>query len=263
MADTENSGAEESEDFDGRPIMMDAAAVAASGRYLNDLIQQIVRGAMTAAEEMNRRRTGQVLAAWLPGQTTVIADALESLPRELASNTQASNVVAALLAAASTRPPASEPARHGFGPGGPAAHGMVPTDQLATHSPDDGQDGAGGRDPNWPPPDDAMADAIGAHLREAWPEPFGNDEVFCEQVSFEASRAVLRHQMAAAVRTELSALIAQRPVTPGRPEDGPYPATLDEVADEVAAWMRKLAPSLPSLVVERLATTEETPEAER
>lgn len=31
-----------------------------------------------------------------------------------------------------------------------------------------------------------------------------------------------------------------RPATEGRPEDGPYPATVDEVADEVIAWLDEM-----------------------
>jgi hypothetical protein len=41
----------------------------------------------------------------------------------------------------------------------------------------------------------------------------------------------------------LSHASRQREATPGRPEDGPYPATVGEVADEVVAWIDDMADS--------------------
>lgn len=69
-----------------------------------------------AVDELLRRQAAvrehqlrQFLGAWLERQTSVIAAALSSLPLGMAPATQASNVVAALLAAADVRPPAEEP----------------------------------------------------------------------------------------------------------------------------------------------------------
>jgi hypothetical protein len=42
------------------------------------------------------------------------------------------------------------------------------------------------------------------------------------------------------ISAQLDEAIRQRPVVPGRPEEGPYPATVDEVADEVVRWLREL-----------------------
>lgn len=42
------------------------------------------------------------------------------------------------------------------------------------------------------------------------------------------------------VQSELDRVADQRPATRGRPEDGPYPATVGEVADEVIAWMARM-----------------------
>jgi hypothetical protein len=58
------------------------------------------------------------------------------------------------------------------------------------------------------------------------------------------------------VRTELDRAAGLRPATEGRPEDGPYPATVGEVADEVVAWLcemeRTCAPGLGVAVRVRL-----------
>ena len=59
-----------------------------------------------------------------------------------------------------------------------------------------------------------------------------------------------------AIRDALDQVAAQRPATPGRPEDGPYPATVGEVADEVLAWLgemdRTSAPGLTHTVLVKL-----------
>jgi hypothetical protein len=50
--------------------------------------------------------------------------------------------------------------------------------------------------------------------------------------------------------------IAQREATPGLPADGPYPATIEEVADELAAFILELdrtsAPGVAACVFEIL-----------
>jgi hypothetical protein len=61
------------------------------------------------------------------------------------------------------------------------------------------------------------------------------------------------------VETILSSLrdcIEIREATPGRPEDGPYPATVGEVADEIVEWLQQgghYANGLAAAVAERLA----------
>lgn len=58
------------------------------------------------------------------------------------------------------------------------------------------------------------------------------------------------------ISDELDHAVRVREAVPGRPEEGPYPATIDEVADEVAAWVRLMeegpAPRLGAAVVARL-----------
>ncbi len=54
----------------------------------------------------------------------------------------------------------------------------------------------------------------------------------------------------------LDAAVTQREAVPGMPSEGPYPATLDECADEVAAWVRRFerdfGGGFTDMVVERL-----------
>lgn len=47
-------------------------------------------------------------------------------------------------------------------------------------------------------------------------------------------------EMTQTVGDALDAATALRPAVEGRPEEGPYPSTVDEVADEVVAWLRGL-----------------------
>ncbi len=55
------------------------------------------------------------------------------------------------------------------------------------------------------------------------------------------------------VSAELDAAAAQREATPGRPQDGPYPATVGEVADEVVAWIDHMSDTFAQhLIVEVL-----------
>jgi hypothetical protein len=55
------------------------------------------------------------------------------------------------------------------------------------------------------------------------------------------------------VHAELNKAAELREATPGRPEDGPYPATIGEVADEVLTWIgemeRTSAPGLTRAVI--------------
>lgn len=48
----------------------------------------------------------------------------------------------------------------------------------------------------------------------------------------------------------LEDLIKLREATPGKPEDGPYPATVGEVADEIVTFIRELEVAAPGLTVE-------------
>lgn len=58
------------------------------------------------------------------------------------------------------------------------------------------------------------------------------------------------------VRADAEQSIALRGASPGRPQDGPYPATVDEVDDELAAFITELdtrsAPGVTQRIVDRL-----------
>lgn len=58
------------------------------------------------------------------------------------------------------------------------------------------------------------------------------------------------------VAAALDAAVAQREATPGRPEEGPYPASIDECADEVVEWVyrfeRDFHRGFGDMVAERL-----------
>jgi len=66
------------------------------------------------------------------------------------------------------------------------------------------------------------------------------------------------------VRAELDHVTRLREATPSRPEDGPYPATVGEVADEVVAWLNEMdrtsAPGLTRAVIAGLVRDSITPE---
>jgi hypothetical protein len=42
------------------------------------------------------------------------------------------------------------------------------------------------------------------------------------------------------IRDKAEYVIAQREAVPGMPSEGPYPATVEEVADELVAFIREL-----------------------
>lgn len=59
--------------------------------------------------------------------------------------------------------------------------------------------------------------------------------------------------------SSLDKSIVQREATPGRPEDGPYPATVGECADEIVDWLSRAeayAGGLTTAVASRLAPGE-------
>lgn len=64
------------------------------------------------------------------------------------------------------------------------------------------------------------------------------------------------------VAAQLDHAVRIREANPGRPEDGPYPATVGEVADEVVTWLREMeqvpAPGLIREVLARLAPADPT-----
>jgi hypothetical protein len=64
------------------------------------------------------------------------------------------------------------------------------------------------------------------------------------------------HVMNETPRESLEHAARLRAATPGRPEDGPYPATVGEVADEVVQWIKetdtKYARGLTRHVIDRL-----------
>lgn len=77
--------------------------------HFEDVLHDEVTRVLTVGFEIQERQLQQFLATWLERQAGVIAAALAALPAGMAPATQASNVLAALLAAASTRPPAEDP----------------------------------------------------------------------------------------------------------------------------------------------------------
>ena len=66
------------------------------------------------------------------------------------------------------------------------------------------------------------------------------------------------------VRAELDHATRLQAATPGKPEDGPYPATVGEVADEVLAWLNEMertsARGLTRAVIAGLVRDSITPE---
>jgi hypothetical protein len=48
------------------------------------------------------------------------------------------------------------------------------------------------------------------------------------------------------VASQLSQVAQQRELNPGRPQDGPYPGSVNEVADEVVEWIMEMSATCAS-----------------